>query len=264
MKANSDATMRRAIPSAQILVAFTLALAFIAPATITQAQSADAKLFTKPAPEPVIEQTFFLHNVTQQNELADIQTDVRNMLTNAKIYSVASQYAISMRGTAEDIELAQKLITELDRPRKIYRLTYTLTDIDGGKRTGTQTFSLIAASGEKTTFKQGSRVPIVTGSYDTSNTPAAAETQVQYQDVGLNIEASVGGTVDGVRLRSKVEQSSLSDDKSGVGPQDPILHQTVLDGTATLSLGKPQVLGSLDLPDSTRKQEIAVVAELVK
>jgi type II secretory pathway component GspD/PulD (secretin) len=264
MKANSDATASRAIPSVQMLAAFALALAFFAPGSIAQAQPADAKPSTKPAPEPAIEQTFFLHNVTQQSELADIQTDVRNMLTNAKIYSVASQYAISMKGTAEDIELAQKLITELDRPRKIYRLTYTITEMDSGKKTGAQSFSLIVASEEKTTFKQGSRVPIVTGSYDTSSTPNGAETQVQYLDVGLNIQASVGSSADGLMLRTKVEQTTVADEKSGVGAQDPIVRQTVLDGASTLSLDKPLVLGSLDIPGSTRKQEIAVIAELVK
>jgi type II secretory pathway component GspD/PulD (secretin) len=264
MKANCDAATRRAIPSVQMLVAFALAVALLVPAAVAQTQSADAKPSAKPAPEPAIQQTFFLHNVTQQSELADIQTDVRNMLTNAKIYSVASQNAISMKGTAEDIELAQKLIAELDRPRKVYRLTYTITEMDNGKKTGAQSFSLIVASGEKTTFKQGSRVPIVTGSYDTSNTPAAAETQVQYQDVGLNIQASVGGTADGLMLRTKVEQTTVADEKSGVGAQDPIIRQTVLDGASTLSLDKPLVLGSLDIPGSTRKQEIAVVAEQVK
>jgi hypothetical protein len=65
-------------------------------------------------------------------------------------------------------------------------------------------------------------------------------------------------------LRTKVEQTTVADEKSGVGAQDPIVRQTVLDGASTLSLDKPLVLGSLDILGSTRKQEIAVIAELVK
>jgi len=38
----------------------------------------------------------------------------------------------------------------------------------------------------------------------------------------------------------------------------------VLDDTSTLTPGKSLVLGSLDIPGTTRKQEIEVVAELVK
>ncbi|HSV90313.1 MAG TPA: hypothetical protein VLH80_04415, partial [Nitrospiraceae bacterium] len=70
---------------------------------------------------------------------------------------------------------------------KTYRLTYTLTETDGGKRVGTQHFAMIVVSGGKTVLKQGNRVPLVTGSVSTSG---GAQTQVQYLDVGLNIDAS--------------------------------------------------------------------------
>ena len=103
---------------------------------------------------------------------------------------------------------------------------------------------------------------VVTGTIDAAR--ATPGTQVQYVDVGLSIEASVDGYADGLRLRTKVEQSSLAEEKSGMGAQDPVIRQTVLEGTSTLALGKPLVLGSMDLPGSTRKQDIEVVAELVK
>ena len=51
---------------------------------------------------------------------------------------------------------------------KTYRLTYTLTETDGGKRVGTQHFAMIVVSGRKTVLKQGNRVPLVTGSVSTS------------------------------------------------------------------------------------------------
>jgi len=238
-----------------------LALLFIAFGAGAQAQLADSKTTeTKPALE--VTQTFFLTNITQLSDLLDIQTDLRNMITREGVYSIASQNAISVRGTPEDIQLAQKIISELDRPKKTYRLTYTITETDSGKRTGTQSIVLIAALGQKTVFKQGSRVPIVTGSYDQGT--ARQSTQMQYQDVGLQIDATVDAYADGLRLHSKVEQSSLGDEKSGVGPQDPVIHQAVLEGTSTLALGKPLTLGSFDLPGSTRNQAIEVVAEVVR
>ena len=73
-----------------------------------------------------------------------------------------SQSAISIRGSAEDIALAQKILSDLDKTKKIYRLTYTMTEKDGGKTIGVQHFSIIVASGSRTDFKQGSRVPVVT------------------------------------------------------------------------------------------------------
>jgi type II secretory pathway component GspD/PulD (secretin) len=263
MKLNEAAPARRVYCSAKILTAFALAVVLAAPAAFAQTPASDAKpADAKPAdtrPDTGIDQTFFLTNMTQEHDLNDVQTDLRNLLAGrTRIYAIPSLNLISIHGSPEDIERARKLITELDRPRKIYRLTYTITETDNG----TQTIALVATSGDKTTFKQGSKVPIATGSYDSDN--SKANTQFQYLDVGLNIEFTVEGRGDGLSLNSKVAQSSLAEEKSGFGPQDPVLRQTVVEGTSALTLGKPLILGSLDIPGTTRKQEIAVVSELVK
>ncbi len=62
-------------------------------------------------------QTFYLTNAWQQNDLNDVQTALRNVLPNAKVYGVASQNAIVMRATPDELLLAQKLIDDLDKAR---------------------------------------------------------------------------------------------------------------------------------------------------
>ncbi len=62
-------------------------------------------------------QTFYLTNVAQQNDFTDLQTALRNMFQTAKIYGVASQNAIIMRGTPDELLLAQKLINDLDKAK---------------------------------------------------------------------------------------------------------------------------------------------------
>ena len=62
-------------------------------------------------------QTFYLHNVTQQSDFTDIQTALRNVFQTAHIFGVASQNAIVMRATPDELLLAQKLINDLDRPK---------------------------------------------------------------------------------------------------------------------------------------------------
>ena len=62
-------------------------------------------------------QTFYLTNAWQQNDLNEVQTALRNLLTGAKIYGVTSQNAIVMRGTPDELLLAQKLIDDLDKAR---------------------------------------------------------------------------------------------------------------------------------------------------
>ncbi len=62
-------------------------------------------------------QTFYLSNSAQQNDLNDISTALRNVLSNAKIYGVPSQNAIVMRATPDELMLAQKLVNDLDKAR---------------------------------------------------------------------------------------------------------------------------------------------------
>jgi general secretion pathway protein D len=62
-------------------------------------------------------QTFYLTNAWQQNDLQDVQTAIRNLLPNAKVYGVASQDAIVMRATPDELMLAQKLVSDLDKAR---------------------------------------------------------------------------------------------------------------------------------------------------
>jgi general secretion pathway protein D len=62
-------------------------------------------------------QTFYLSNAWQQNDLTDVQTAIRNLLTNTKVFAVASQNAIVIRGTPDELLLAEKLINDLDKAR---------------------------------------------------------------------------------------------------------------------------------------------------
>jgi len=258
---NRDENVTRKKNSVGMLVGLTLALTLLATCAGAQTPSADSRP-AEPKPVPEAYQTLYLTNLTERNEATDIQTDLRNMLPKARVYYIPAQSAISIHGSPDDILLAQKIVADLDRPRKIYRLTYTITDTDGGKRIGAQHLVLLAALGEKLDLKQGSKVPIVTGTTEAGS--SSQSSQMTYVDVGLNLEAYLEGETDGLRLRTKVEQSSLAEEKSAGTAQDPVIRQTVLEETAILVPGKPMLLGSLDLPGSTRRQEIEVISELVR
>src|ERR1700734_1539537 len=215
------------------MVAVTLATAWCGMTAIVQAQAADEKT------GPEIYQTLYLTNLTQPSDASELVNDLRNILPRCKLYYVPSQSAISMRGSAEDIALAQKILSDLDKTKKIYRLTYTMTEKDGGKTIGIQHFSMIIASGSRTDFKQGSRIPVATANFTSGN----GRTEITYLDIGQEVDASLDGYLDGVRLRTKVVQSSVAEDKSSVGTEDPAIRQTTLEGTSTLVQGKPLVLG---------------------
>lgn len=62
-------------------------------------------------------QIFYLSNIAQQNDLTDILSALRNVLTTAKMYAVTGQNAIVVKGTADELQLARSLIHALDRAR---------------------------------------------------------------------------------------------------------------------------------------------------
>ena len=213
-------------------------------------------------------QIFYLKYAAQASEANEFYTALRNMLpADSKSYLVPSQNTIIIRSTPDNLALAQKNINDLDRPRKIYRLTYTVTDMDGARRVGSQRFALVGASGQQATLKQGSKVPIATGSYNATATtgpnaaPAGAQTQITYLDVGMNFAVTPTTVADGISLKTDVEQLSVADEKSGVGPEDPIIKQTSLKSVLFVPPGKPLMIGSVDLPGTTHRLDIEVTAE---
>ena len=261
MKSNCEGRGRRGMKVARGILGMALVLALSGWSALAQSEPA-ATTPAKPEPNTVL-QTFYLNNVSQQSDAIEALTVLRNMLDpRVKIYPVTNQNAIMIRATPDQLALAQKLLNDLDRPKRTYRLTYTMTEMDSGKRIGVQHFAMIVVAGQRTLLKQGSKVPVSTGSPHSDG--SAPQNQVQYLDVGMNFDAQLDESMNGVRLRSKVEQSSVAEERSGLGLQDPVIRQTMLEGTSFLTAGKPLMLGSVDVPGSTRHYDVEVVMELVK
>lgn len=215
------------------------------------------------ASAPTTVQTFYLTNVSQPTEVNEILTGIRNTLDpEGKIYLVPSQNAIIMRARPDQIDLARKLLLDLDRPRKTYRLTFTVTEMEAGKRIGVQRSSAVIVPGARTLLKQGSRVPIATGSYTAAT--SSSQTQLTYLDIGLNIDSTLDESANGVKLHTKVEQSSVAEELSSLGKQDPIIRQTLLEGTSALTVGKSVLLGAIDVSGSTRHLDVEVVLDIVR
>jgi general secretion pathway protein D len=62
-------------------------------------------------------ETFYLHNVSQQNDFTEVQQVLRNLFQTARINGVSGQNAIVMRGTPDEILLARRLVSNLDKAR---------------------------------------------------------------------------------------------------------------------------------------------------
>ncbi len=204
--------------------------------------------------------TFYLNGGRSEAQAEEVRNALGMLLgPTFRLSPMVSENAVSVRGTPEQIDMAAKLIASLDRPQRDYCLTYTLTEMDGSKRVGVQHYALVMLTGAHTKLKQGSKVPIVTGS--TTNSTAFPHTQFTFVDVGINVDATLLSSADGLTLQSKMEQSGVIEDKSVAGISEPIIRQTILEGKALLQPGKPVALGSLDVPGSTRHLDVEVLLE---
>lgn len=245
------------------LSALILSTLTVAPAAFAQEKVNDAVPPPSRHADNRPASTFHLSNNNSNNTGNEVLTALRLMVNaDAKLYLDADQNSIVVRASPEDLALIQKLIPELDRPKKIYRLTYTVTESDSGKRIGIQHFGLVVVDGGRTTLKNGSRIPVATG---TTGTSGSSSTIFTYLDIGINIDASVDDSGAGARLRTKVEDSSVAEDKSQIsGVQEPIIRQSVLEGTSLIVPGKPLVLGAIDVAGSTRHLDVEVVMDPIK
>lgn len=239
-----------AAPKSAPLFAFT-ALALLAATACAQTATSGVTCPDTRTPGTFY-RTFYLGQATSRSEFFDVQTVLRNELQSARINGVPEQNAIAVCGTPAELDLAQKIVSDLDHsPSTVgsWKLTYTFTS---GPVSHTAAFTV--QTGEDGVLKQGRRVPVVTGTSNGSD-------QYQYIDIGIGISANVENSGGALRLKTKVEQSELTDQKAVANPADPVIFQTVLDTILLLTPGKPQVLGTMSLPDGD--QQVSVTAEPV-
>lgn len=220
-----------------------------------------------PGAKPETEvRTFYLNNVVDGDDAGhEIQNALRNSLdSHDSIYLDYNLEAFVVRATPDDLALAQKIINDLDKPKKTYRLTYTVTELDGTKRMDAQHYAMVLAPGQRTELSESTKVPIATSA------GGGVQTQFSYYDVGMTFDATITEMGKGVRLQSRVQQTSVAvpDQSEAQAKTDITLHPVTrnanLEGAAFLTVGKPLVLGSLDIPGSTRHLEVEVVMEEVR
>jgi type II secretory pathway component GspD/PulD (secretin) len=207
-----------------------------------------------------------LANITQPNDANEILVAIRNITDPAtKIYLLQAHNTIAIATYPAELDRIEALIHQLDIPHKTYKLSFTLTDPSPTRPEPVQHFTLNLLDGQNATVKQGTKVPVLTGSFgpatDARITGAGVQTQYTYLDVGINLNATVNSTAEGGTLKFKVEQSAVAAEKSPGFPNEPIIRQTTLDGVTGLTLNKPSTIGSIDIPGTTHRFNIEVTLQ---
>jgi len=145
-------------------------------------------------------ETFYLTNAWQQNDLNDVQTALRNVLPNAKVYGVASQNAIVMRATPDELLLAQKLVNDLDkaRPEVVVDIAVLEVNKNWEKNLGLSWPSSVSASITSATNSSSSSSSSTTST--TSTTTTASPTlyslaHLQANQISMTIGAATANAL---------------------------------------------------------------------
>lgn len=67
--------------------------------------------------EDQVTRIFYLQNLTSPQELQEVMTGMRTVTDVRKVFPVNSQSAIVVRGTADQVALAEKVLMDLDKPK---------------------------------------------------------------------------------------------------------------------------------------------------
>jgi len=96
--------------------------------------------------EEHITRVFYLQNVYNNQELTEVMTAMRTVADLRKIFPVNHQYAIAVRGTADQLALAEKVMLDLDRPKPEVVVDVLVMEAN---RTRTRDLALTPLSGGK-------------------------------------------------------------------------------------------------------------------
>jgi hypothetical protein len=135
-------------------------------------------------------------------------------------------------------------------PKHYYRLNYVLKESDEGKVINQRAF-VMSASTEGPSWRSlraGSRLPLV----------GANAKDVNYIDVGVNIDTRIQDAGDGLAMEVTTDITSTGTDGSNGTP--PLLRQVKVRSEALIPLSKPTLLFYADDPASRHRFELEVTA----
>jgi general secretion pathway protein D len=200
-------------------------------------------------------QTFYLTNVSQQQDLNDVQTALRNVFTTAKLYAVPSQSAIIMRGTPDELLLAQKLIDDLDKARPEVVIDIAVMEVNRDK---TRQIGIQLPQTATINFQQSNANNTTSSTSTTSSNTTSTTTTGTTGGLSLNDLAHLNATNFAVTIGQAQANLLLNDTDTKV-LQNPRIRAS--DGQqATLKIGErvPVATGSYQTGAAT-----AIVSSLV-
>lgn len=206
----------------------------VTPNTIFVAADTPAK--RKELEQNVIK-TFYLSNLSQPTELQDVVNAMRTILEVSRIQQLPSQGAIVVRGTPDQMALAQKLVDDLDKARPEVMIEIAVMQVSRDK-------SHTIGINPPTSVSVALQPNINTVTPTTTTTTTTTTTSSTNNGLSLNTLANLNATDFQVTIPQASASALMADNDTKV-IQDPQIR--ALDGQkATLKIGErvPVATGS--------------------
>src|SRR6202161_937701 len=205
----------------------------VTPNTIFVAQDNVAK---RKELEQSVLKTFYLSNLSQASELQDVVNAIRSVLDVQRVQQLLSQNAVVVRGTPDQIALAQKLVEDLDKahPEVLVDIAVMEVSKDKSRTLGLSPPTSISLQLQENLNTSATSTTSTTGTTGTSSSPG----------INLNSLANINATNFQVTIPS-ANLSTLMGDSDTKLIQNPQVR--ALDGQkATLKIGErvPVATGS--------------------
>ncbi len=188
----------------------------VTPNTIFVAADTPAK--RKELEQSVI-RTFYLNNLSQPNELQDLVNILRTLLDTQRLQQFPSQQAIVVRGTPDQIAMAQKLIEDLDKskPEVVVEVAIMQVTRDKLRNLGINPPTSVSVSLQQSNATQNTTS--VTG---TAGNTATATSATNTGSITLNTLGNLNATNFSVTIPSATANFLMSDSSSKLIQQPEI------------------------------------------
>ncbi len=160
--------------------------------------------------EDLVVKVFYLTNITVAQDLNEIAAAIRGVTDIRRLYTCAAQNAIIVRGTVDQVELAEKLIQDMDKPR-----AEVVVDVIVMEANRNRTRDLAAAlasggtAGLNSPINFTPRNPVLSGTpaTDTTTTATTNSTLISLAQVGKISTNDFSVTMPGALIKALMTDS---------------------------------------------------------
>jgi hypothetical protein len=210
--------------------------------------------------EQQVIKTFYFPNLSAPSDLQDVVNSLRTLLEIQRVQQVPTFQSILVRGTPEQIAVAEKLVDDLNRAKEKtggqYRLEFKISDATEGKKTS-RTYTVLTEPLQKGKLRIGSKIPLDVG-----------DKQKTYTDVGKNIDCVIRSESEhAVSLGLSIEVSAVATDERGVAGSvqgNPVIEGVRVETNVTLPLGTPTIVSNFQDPVTKHDFQIEATATRTK